>query len=252
MIPVVLKYKYWLIPRTKKIELPTRWEELSAKQFLIVARNMEKQIDGIEFFRSFFGLSTEELNRLDGFQIFKLSSLIDFILDITTGCNTWLIKSIGKRLAPGAALAGVTLHQWMVADTYFSKYFSLNKEELLNYAIAALYLPKGYGFSGEKLVDLDAAAKEVAATDELTKKAIVLNFTLIRCWLSKSYPFLFPTSSTENKGTPGATNWLEIFDSLVDGKLTEIDEYKKVSVIDAFRNMNRRIKEYNDDKAKHH
>lgn len=238
-----VEFKYRRLVQVSQImNVPERWNELSESQFIIVARQMFEKLSPENFFCQFFSINRNILKRMDGLQIFKLSELIQFISDMTLPCNTWLLKKIGPLRAPSPNLEGISLQQWMIADTYFSRYITSNKDEILDYAIASLYLRKKASFFGKKKVNLSKETALISKQELIHRKAIALNFVLIKNWLSHSYPFLFPISEKKQISSKG-TDWLEIFDKLVGENLTQIDEYKKMSVTDAFRIMNRRIKE---------
>ncbi len=242
---VEFKYKgFSPVLRSTVVRMPERWNELSERQFRAVADQMFAKLSVERFYCIFFGIRMDILYRMDGFQVFKLSEAIQFVSDTTLPCNVWLLGRLGVLRAPAANLSGVTLQQWMTADSFFSRYISTGREEFLNNAIAAVYLKKGYHFSGKKIVNLQKEAEYISRFDLVLRKAIALNFVLVRNWLSVSYPHLFPVVVKSAPGSKGkGTDWLEIFDRLVGDNLPQIDEYKKMSVTDAFRIMNRRIKE---------
>ena len=62
-----------------------------------------------------------------------------------------------------------------------------------------------------------------------------------------AYPFLFPSEeesdeAEEGRRNPKPTDWLSIFDAFLGDDVAFIDRYKKMLALDAFRLMNRRIK----------
>ncbi len=244
MIRVELKIGKWLCWHTILLKVPTRWDELSPTQFLCVNHLMHEKWNMEQFFCKFFPIKQKVLHGLDGFQIFKLSEQIEFLSDTTLPCNVWIIPRFDQYRRPQPNLEGVTLQQWMMVDTYFSRYISSGKEEYLNYAIAALYLRKGVRFSGKRTVNIKKEARRISRIDPIKKEAIFLNYVLIKNWLSKSYPYLFPVNIVSKKGKKiKGTDWLEIFDTLVGDDLPQIDDYKIIMANDAFRIMNRRIKD---------
>jgi hypothetical protein len=72
---------------------------------------------------------------------------------------------------------------------------------------------------------------------------VALNMILVRNWLSRQYPHLFPITERtgDAKKASKGTDWLELFDGLVGDNLTQIKGYQDMMVTDAFRIMNRRI-----------
>ena len=71
---------------------------------------------------------------------------------------------------------------------------------------------------------------------------------MLKKWLSTAYPYMF--SSNEDKGTTNPKSqqkWLDIFDAFVGEQIPETDYYKKMPCMDAFRIINRRLKNYLND-----
>ena len=140
-------------------------------------------------------------------------------------------------------LQDVTLEQFMLADNYFQRYaINPGNEELLSVFIAALYhAPKAEDDDMQKKVEF------CNGMDKTVRIAVFFNFILIRKWLSMAYPFLFPTDEesdeTENrKRNPRPTDWLAIFDAFLGDDVAFIERYKRMLALDAFRLMNRRIR----------
>ena len=84
------------------------------------------------------------------------------------------------------------------------------------------------------------------------RQAVFLNFILIRRWLSRSYPHLFPPAQADDEEEeesdkqpkkPRPTDWLAIFDAFMGDDVAFIDRYKRLPALDAFRLMNRRIRQ---------
>ena len=76
---------------------------------------------------------------------------------------------------------------------------------------------------------------------------VFMNWMLIKQWLGNSYPHLFPKSDVEKdaKGEtikPKPVTWLPVFDSFVGDNVADMDAYKKMDCMDAFRLLNTRIK----------
>lgn len=156
----------------------------------------------------------------------------------STGCRA--------DCTPESNLAGMCFQQFMVIDTFYGWYLYSNQEEYLNRMIAALYLHRSESFlpSQERLPDIERRASEMAALDKGTRAAIMLNWALIKGWLCKSYPELFPMGDAGNlKDKPKPTRWLDVFDAFVGDNIPSIDNYKAMSCRDAFRLLNRKIKE---------
>lgn len=72
---------------------------------------------------------------------------------------------------------------------------------------------------------------------------------LIRSWLCKSFPHLFPEPEdaderpSNSPRQPKPVNWLSVFDTFVGDNVAQMEHYKAMAATDAFRVMNRRIRE---------
>ncbi|KAA6324913.1 hypothetical protein EZS27_025814 [termite gut metagenome] len=101
----------------------------------------------------------------------------------------------------------------------------------------------------------------IRTLDKEIKFALFLNFILIKRWLGTAYPHLFPQAEEEKesgikKNKKGkqekplkATDWLEIFDPFVGDNIPQMEKYQVMPVMDAFRILNRKIR---DAKKRNH
>lgn len=251
MREVIFKYKkLWM--RSIKRTLPTNYAEMTPAQFLATVRLTKGWIDERQFFLQFYGLKNSQLARLDAFQIYMLTDSLGFLKNLRSSCRTFFFKSLpGKLLAPADDLRNVSFQQFMTVDTFFSWYLSTEKEKYLNQFIAALYLKKGesyHPFKNEKPLDLAANNLLAQKIPDDLKYAVMLNWVLIKTWLSDTYKYLFPqgepaanTKGDKIKSKP--VEWLAIFDAFVGDNIPQMDAYKALPCMDAFRLLNRRIKE---------
>ena len=162
-----------------------------------------------------------------------------------------------KLYAPGQRLRGCSLQQFMTADTFF-QLFTIHPErqQYLDQFVAALYLRPGEYYNLDECqvpslrdkavrVDMERNTAIIAATSLDVRFAVYLNFILIRAWLSKAYPLLFPmgeSSEADSKAAPKPTDWLAVFDAFVGDNVAEMRRYQMMAATDAFRVMNRRIR----------
>ncbi len=255
------------------LEAPQRWEELSEEQFRLITslRRLSEAEYPAGFLASFLGIPRRAACRLNGMQLYALGRRLDFLSDLSAPCPSWLIPSLGGRgvlEAPGKFLAGVTLHQWMSADTMFNRYVAVSstsptspgsptRRELLSRFAAYIYLPRGIAFpqlTPERYEQSVALIERLCGRESYLPEALALNMVLVRNWLAGSYPHLFPTRSTSpaSRTRYKRTEWLELFDHLVGDNLPQIDAYRTMAATDAFRIMNRRIKEHGQRRQKSH
>ena len=89
---------------------------------------------------------------------------------------------------------------------------------------------------------------EVSAIPFDLKYAILINWVLVKSWLSQTYRHLFPTAQAEankegDKIKVKPVDWLTLFDQFVGDNIADTDAYKALACLDAFRIINRKIKE---------
>lgn len=247
-----LRLKY----RSKEtiLQVPAGWHELTPAQFIVVVRLYTGNMDEDTFIKQFYNLSDKTVRRLSTFQKYKLIELVEFIQDARTPHAEFFLSSLfGTELvAPGARLDGMCLQQFMMVDTFFSKYAATEKIEYLNAMVAYLYMGKNERFvlsdrdPDAVLLDFERHLSIVQSLDFDVRYAIFLNFVLIKRWLSRAYVHLFPEAEepVHAKGQKmQPVNWLDVFDSFVGDNIPYMDKYQAMPCTDAFRIMNRKIRE---------
>ncbi|MEG1860995.1 MAG: hypothetical protein RR206_04820 [Bacteroidaceae bacterium] len=241
-----------MFTRTVQLTIPENYGEMTPRQFLASVRLSKEWIDDAEFFRQFFGIPRHLLRRLDSFYIYKLIGLITFVQDTKHPFHAFYLERLpGDLRAPRPKLRGMCLQQFMTVDTFFSWYLLIENMRYLDLFIAALYLPPATLYvprQGETPLDIEAQADLVHPLAFDLKYAILVNWALIKAWLSDSFPHLFPpappsenSTVTGRKGKP--SSWLTLFDNFVGDNIASIDAYKALPCMDAMRIINRRIKE---------
>ncbi len=252
MREVELRYKRWFGSRSVKLSIPSAYAEMSPLQFLASIRLSKGWIDEMTFFIQFFGIKKKLLLRLDSYHLYKLAELMDFLKDTRSPYQEFYLQSLpGKLLAPHAKLRGVSFQQFMTADTFFSWYASTENVDYLNRFVASLYLKSNESYfpdKGEKGIDLEERAETVARLPFDLKYSILINWALIKSWLGHSFIHLFPQAepaenSRGDKVKAKPANWLAIFDQFVGDNIADIPSYKALPCMDAFRLLNKRIKE---------
>ena len=246
MRQVEFQYKKWGIKRVIKRTIPTTYEEMTPSQFLATVRLTKEWITDREFFLQFFGLTDDLLTTLDTFLLYRLTETLGFLKQIKGACTGFYCQELnGKLLAPQEKLRGMTFQQFMTVDTFFSWFLVTEKEQYLDRFIASLYLKSDEAFTD---LDLDERLPAVKQIHMDLKYSIVVNWVLIKSWLSSAYPFLFP----EGEATPNSqgdkvkskpVDWLAIFDAWVGDNVPSIEAYRMLPCMDAIRMLNRKIKE---------
>ena len=244
---VELKKKKLFGESSISIDFPENFKELSEKQFIALIALSSCVIDDNSFYQQFLGVPADWLSQLDQFSLWKLMELF-ITLNASNGSidtiDFFFISRLGSFKAPEAKLEGMSFQQFMMIDTYCSWYSITKHQNYLNCMIASLYLKENESYfpeGDEKLLDLDSNMEDISQTPIATRKAILANWLLIRNWLSKTFPHLFPKGEGES-GTGKPAQWLDLFDAFVGDNIHHMDSYKKLPCMDAFRILNRKIK----------
>lgn len=265
MKKVTLEYRRFWHTVKKTVLMPERWDELSPLQFIAAICLWMGEISETEFLRLSLGLSSV-VWRMDEYQRFALIREMMWVRNVRRPHYAFIIDRLpGTDLfAPGVKLKGCTLQQFMTFDSFFSQYISLiaekaNATDALDSFIATVYRREGEYFSireaqiavgntdGVRLVVMEDHLKDVSPLPQAVKEAVTVNYILIRSWLSKAYPHLFPAGEDEETSntpkTPRPVDWLKVFDAFIGDHIADIEKYKAMQATDAFRIMNRRIRE---------
>lgn len=271
MKKVTIEYRSWWHTVKKTFMLPERWEELTAAQFVAAIRLWMGEVPEAEFLRVSCGFSPAVIRRMSEYQRFVLIRELMWVRNVKRPHNSFIIDRLpGTDLfAPGTKLKGCTLQQFMTFDSFFSMYVAYSAQEnetakaaatdAINSFVATLYRREDEFFSireavtaigkteGVRLVELEEHLKVVTPMSQAVKEAVTINYVLIRSWLSKAYPHLFPEGDNEDvSNAPRAAkpvDWLKVFDAFIGDNIGDIEKFKAMQATDAFRIMNRRIRE---------
>lgn len=251
--------------KIRRYEIPDRWLELNINQFLLIAESFCKDLSDNLFVSRFIGYSEDNLS---DYFLYKIYECFQFLYSCDSGVDFFYIDRLPdtRLYAPGYRLKGMTFEQFMHIDTMFNKYIRNNTDDNLNMFVAHVYIRHNecfvlsqddkknlFSINRKKLLKPSENAKIIAKrVDKHIKYAVFLNYILIKHWLSKSFPFLFPEDDTpSNKksriGIP-SVKWLDIFDSFVGDDIAQMDKYRTMPATTAFRIMNKRIKESQKNK----
>lgn len=250
-----------------RLDMPVKWSELNTEQFLLIAESFCKDISDKDFISKLIGCN---VNNLPDYFIYKISECLKFLYSCDTGIDRFYLDRLPDTsfYSPGIRLKGMTFEQFMHIDTMFNKYVRNSSDENLNMFVAHVYIrhneyfvlpedDRKHLFSIHKkklLKPVDNAVVISKRVDRHIKYAVFLNYILIKHWLSKSFPFLFPednTRSSENRTGRiriPSVKWLDIFDSFVGDDIAQMDKYRAMPATTAFRIMNRRIRESQKNK----
>lgn len=249
MIDIAVEYPFMHCTRKAVGKTPSKWSELSEKQFIGISSIIHgKELD-YKFLSLLTGIRKQILMRLSPYQLMVLSEQIDFIGSAGSSHSDFIIPqfSCGQTmlLAPKPKMEGITFGQFIFLDAYFNDWSCLKQESALDKFIASVYLPYGEPFINEMI---DSRANSISQINIELRKAIAFNFSLIIFWLQKAYPLIFPESNEDpTQEKPVKTNqtsgWLKIFESLVGEDLINRDKYAQLPLHTVLKHMTRKYKE---------
>lgn len=242
--------KHIKITHNKKVyecDIPTEWDELDGDGLKLAAMMWGGGLPRDRLLSDFYKVPMAVVHDLDSYLVYCLSELTNWMRRLDDTVDNFKIGELPNTgyFAPGAHLAGCTLEQFMMADTYFQRYAIKQDAGYLTMFVASIYHARR-----KRDDDMDVKLKVVEQVDERVKQAVFLNYILIRRWLSRCYSYLFPSQADDDDDKPRktklkaqATDWLAIFDAFMGDDVAFIERYKRMSALDAFRLMNRRIKQ---------
>lgn len=259
MVSIDIEYKPWWLPWRRHIRswAPSHWWEMSERQYMSVVRSLLGQTDETTYHAEMFGIPKRMVRRMDSWQRYMMNRQVRWLESGRSEVSRFFISKIGGLLAPEDGLKSMTLQQYMTADTFFDQYTDTitdaaregNPERLRRF-VAAIYLGKNEDYftepgDGKVLVDIDGNASRIAGVDHALVWGVYMNWVMIRNWLSRAYPLLFPEGEVQADSSPRVRQrnvWLNAFDSFVGDDVAHLDAYRKMACTDAFRIMNRKIK----------
>lgn len=234
-------------------DIATEWDELDAEGLKLAALLWSGGLPRDKLLASFYAIPASVMKALDSYLVYCLTEMTTWLRRLDDSVDNFKIEELPDTgyFAPAPRLGGCTLEQFMMADTHFQRYAISQDADHLTLFIAALYHAKR-----QRDDNMGAKVKVVEGLDETVRQAVFLNFILVRRWLSRSYPYLFPPqqeadddddevkhTKRKKRSKPQATDWLAIFDAFMGDDVAFIERYKRMSALDAFRLMNRRIKQ---------
>ena len=263
MITVEFDYHNKLgMKRHFKCSAPQHWSEMNEEQFLLISKiSAGAEVPDSVFFQTMYGIKRNLAKDLDDWYKYCLTNKAKYLSAKKASCSKFIIKNFGKLVAPAGMLEGVSLQQFMTVDTYYSRAKDEIGEAIMpnvDNMLGALYLAPHTAYFVEpgdkktKLADIEANALFMRKQDYDRKVGAYLNWSMIKNFLSKAYPLLFPESTEKDAKNNKPTDWLNVFDNFVGDDIAHAEAYKTMEATDAFRIMNKRIHDYNQAKLKAH
>jgi hypothetical protein len=248
MKTIALKYKLFGINFNVSASLPERWSELTAEQFIAIAKNHLAEISDIVFLATMLGVKKNIAEKLSNFQHYCIAQELEFIQDFKP-LYSFSILTLRGLNAPRPRLEGMSFGQFMYVDTYFEVAVLADDTAQLDKFIGCLYLPAGKQFD-EKLIQERADYVGLFFRPE-EKTAISLNYRLVKEWLCSQYPLLFQASEPETSDLKQnsvaersrSSDWVKIYESLVGDDIVNQDKYAELPLHYVFRYLTTKIKE---------
>ena len=249
--------QFYIGKKTVTCQVPEHWNELSVSQFKAIVDKTYCELDDVAFYARYFGITEDIVHSIDIYYVYVLGSLLKFTREMK-GSTKFLVPSVrlfGPKpltvVSPSPALAGMSFMQFMMIDTFYTWYGQTKDRKHLVDMCCCCYLKEDENFFE---MEMDERRKSWSLCGENDLFSVLVQWSLIKAWLSASYPYLFsskeggqPATSKNGKVVLNNT-WLEIFDSLVEEDLTRIDTYKRLACMDVFRIINRKIKNSKQNK----
>jgi len=250
-IKLVYKPVSWLgISRRVTGLHPENWNEVTAAQLIAVASSYQLKISPHKFLSVMTGIRPGILRKLDDFQHFNLLHLIEFVND-NKPFHEFILKSVeleGKTFYGSLPqLRKVTFGQFIFADSYFNQFSEHSLPEDLNKFLASLYTPISGRFK-QSYIDKYYPCFEKLGAD--SKEAILINYMLVKQWLSVKYPLLFvsemedkETASQKKKTNHDPMGWVKVLETLVGDDISNHKKYTCLPLHNVLRFLTRKIKE---------
>lgn len=250
MKTIEIKYRpiaFIPVTRTRIGIFPECWSDLTPAQLIAISHVQDQSLDDFEFLHQVTGISRSILKKLAQYQLWELGQGFGWVQEIKPH-NKFIIPEINvgdaRFYAPMDKLKKFQFGQFIFADSCFSDYQENKTEEELNRFIASMYLPRGMEFSDE-LLEINTPV--ISRVPLHAKEAIVLNYFLVKQWLSDVYPLVFQPSKQEEK--PGKTTrsnnngWIKIFEQIVGDDIINSDRYATLPLHNVLRFLSDRIKQ---------
>lgn len=252
MNEVKMIFRFWGISVKRTYKIPGKIGDLSEKQYLALVQFLNGEIKEYKVIAHMYNIPVIPARIISRFSfwVYSLIVAIETLGDLTKPCDHFLIKRIpGTKLkCENNLFKGVSFMQFMFADTMYSKYLQSQDSNHLHSFIATFYIKEGEQFNDIDMIKrLDYISKCKVKSPIL--EAVLLNFMMMKKWLANVYPYMFSSADQDVSSTTPAQKqkWLDIFDSFVNEDIANTDYYKNMDCMDAFRIINRRIRDYKNE-----
>ncbi len=238
MKTIQLEYRFLWINRKVESTIPSRWDEVTPRQLIAIAKNYLSESSDELMLSKLCGIRKRIIKKLDSYQRFTLAGELSFLTDYKPYSH-FIIRKAGPLRAPKPRLEGMSFGQFVFVDSYYSIWLQSQKDDDLNKFIAALYLPEGEAFRSEAMPALQPDAGKIPL---LVKLAISINYRLIREFLAHAYPLIFQKPKPGTTPKPG-DGWVKVFESVIGDDIVNQDRYAELPVHTVLRWITKKVKE---------
>lgn len=249
----------------KKLSLPASWDELSAKQFIAIAKLFHQKItDEIMLFEK----SLQVLARKNLFAFYRLPAdmrlrshkHIEWLFTEPITSTQLIIKYKGFY-GPESDFGNILLSEFHHTEMAYFLYKEEKDEDALNELIAILYRAPVPHYDKKKntagdirlpffYTEVQYNKRKVARWPLAVKHAILLWYDACRQQLEKDYPLAFEKSNTTQSDNI-YDGMYEMIRGLSGPKYGKFDEVEQLNVHLAFKDVNQSIWEAKELKRKH-
>ena len=217
MIDIVLKVLFIKIKLTRPLK--TTIADLTTNQYLAFLNYIHGNISDRKLIAVIYDLNPmlAAIITRRKFWRYQLITLMETFTDIQVPVNKIMIRQIPNIniICQHDKLKGISFMQFMFIDTMFSQYIQSRSEDHLLPFIASLYMMQDEEF---ETLNMEDRIKVLSKTkiDPILYEGILLNYMMLKKWLSNAYPFMFSSSEATGTSEPKKQQrWLDIFDSFV-------------------------------------
>lgn len=247
--------KGWL--RELNLTLPTGWGKLNADQVMRVAYYLSQRITEPEYLvrlgLEFAGLKPRGSQQRDGeiryayyhrchgnvLLTAEQVASIAYALEWTTkDPEPMAAPNLDGYATPDSRMYGVTLEQFITADTAYGAYVRTQDALALRTFVVSLYTRRR-GFDPDRL---PREAARIARLPEYQMQAVLLWFSGAKRYLQKKYPYVFSTDETGASVTPGDELMLGMLSSLNESRIADNEKIRQADVHEVLYELNLKIK----------
>lgn len=224
--------------------IPESWDEITDVQLIAIAELYLHERTQLQAVVVLMDLPLRVVKKFSQVELYHILQELAFITDYRPR-NCFIISNIRGLMAPRHKLDGITFAQFIFIENYFEQNLGQVSEESLNLFVAHLYLRQNEAFD-HSICTARASQRIITTIPLQTRIAVLINYRLIRQWLSNVYPVIFSNTDTKTVVTSRknpSNQWIKVYESIVGEDLIHHDEYGKQQLHVVLKYITRKIKE---------